>query len=533
MLLCRTADGYTIKQYNNGKEGKKVELGFNNPLREGLRLRRVAEPCAVVIFGASGDLTKRKLIPALYSLARKNLLAAGFSVIGAARTPMTHDQFRGAMREANAQYNDAGLVHDIVWENFAAGLFYNSTDYRADDSFARLGELLAAVDAERGTAGNRLFYLSTPPAMFGPIIRKIEAHGLSRPTNGGWTRIIVEKPFGLDLVSARELNRQILSVFSENQVYRIDHYLGKETVQNIMVLRFANGIFEPLWNRNYIDHVQITAAESIGVEGRGEFYEQAGALRDMIQNHMIQLLALVAMEPPASLGATAIRNEKTKVLEAIRPFPPGEIADFAVRGQYGSGRAGREIIRAYREEPSVDARSKTETYAAVKILIDNWRWAKVPFYLRSGKRLPKRVTEIAIQFKNAPHLLFKDNIAGGFASNALVIRVQPDEGISLNFNAKAPGQFVDIRPVSMDFSYTAFGQKAPEAYARLLLDAMLGDSTLFARDDMVEKTWELFTPVLDAWRQADDEPARYEPGSWGPSAADAMLARDGRAWREP
>ena len=510
-----------------------METGYYNPLREGLRLNRAAEPCAMVIFGASGDLTKRKLIPALYNLARKNLLGAGFSVVGAARTVMTHEQFREAMREANLQFAEAGVVHDIAWQSFEKGLFYNPIDLKSEDSFLKLKQLLEAADIERGTAGNRIFYLSTPPSMFEPIIEKLAAVSLNKPNSNAWTRIIVEKPFGLDLESARQLNQKLLSVFSEDQIFRIDHYLGKETVQNIMALRFANGIFEPLWNRNYIDHVQITAAESIGVGGRGEYYEQAGALRDMIQNHMVQLLSLVAMEPPVSMDATAIRNEKTKVVEAIRPFNSDNIWQSTARGQYNSGTQGGKAVKKYTDEVSVHPESRTETYAAVKILIDNWRWAKVPFYLRSGKRLAKRVTEIAVQFKNAPHLLFKDNAGGKLASNVLVLRIQPDEGISLSFNAKSPGQAFDIRPVSMDFSYEFFREQSPEAYARLLLDAMLGDATLFARGDMVEQTWRLFTPLLAAWSDSREMIPLYDPGSWGPKTAEDLLAADGRRWREP
>jgi glucose-6-phosphate 1-dehydrogenase len=509
-----------------------MELGYRNPLSEGLGLRRSAEPCTAVIFGASGDLTKRKLIPALYSLARKNLLAPGFSVVGAGRTAMTHERFRGLMREANRQFTDAGLVHDIAWQDFAAGLFYNTTDKSAE-SYERLGELLAQIDRERGTQSNRLFYLATPPSMFGEIVRQLGERKMNRPAGGSWVRIVVEKPFGLDLASARDLNRELLAVFDEEQVYRIDHYLGKETVQNIMVLRFANGIFEPVWNRHYIDHVQITAAESIGVESRGEYYEQAGALRDMVQNHMMQLLAMVAMEPPVTLDADAIRNEKVKVMQAVRPFSAGDAAKRAARGQYGASDFGGRPIRGYRQENNIDPDSLTETYAAVKLFVDNWRWANVPFYLRSGKRLPKRVTEIAIQFKNAPHLLF-DGEAGRFASNTLVLRIQPDEGIAFSFNSKAPGQFIDIRPVSMDFEYTAsFGKKSPEAYARLLLDAMLGDSTLYARKDMVEKTWEIFMPLLEEWQRPITTMPVYAPGSWGPPGADELLERDGRQWRQP
>ncbi len=511
-----------------------MESGFYNPLNEGLGRRRSAEPCTIVIFGASGDLTKRKLIPALYSLAAKNLLAAGFSVVGAARTPMSHAEFRQTMREAISQYTDAGPVQGILWQNFADGIFYNTTDTETPPSYEQLARLLAEIDHRRGTLGNRLFFIATPPGMFIPVIRRLHEAGLAAAPTGGWTRIVIEKPFGLDLASARQLNREVLQVFAEDQVYRIDHYLGKETVQNIMVFRFANGIFEPLWNRHYIDHIQITAAESIGVESRGEYYEQSGAFRDMIQNHVMQLLALVAMEPPVSLDTDAIRNEKIKVLQAIRPIRPAEVDRCAVRGQYGPGGPGAAQPKGYLQEKNINPGSTTETYAALKLFIDNWRWANVPFYLRSGKRLRKQVTEIAIQFKTAPHRLFAATAGGAVGANTLILQIQPDEGIALSFNGKIPGQALTIRPVNMAFRYAeTFAQKSPEAYARLLLDAMLGDASLYARGDMVEKTWELLTPILEAWQQSPPAIPQYDPGSWGPDAADQLLAHDQRHWRQP
>ena len=507
---------------------------FENPLREGLRLELAAEPCVAVIFGASGDLTKRKLVPALYSLAAQNLLAGGFSVVGTARTPMNDEAFRTAMRDAVHRYADAGPIEGAVWESFAAGLFYTPTDTKKPESYKKLAEVLAKIDRERGTAGNRLFYVSTPPSLYSDIIRLLGATGLNRAPNGGWTRIIIEKPFGEDLQSARVLNREVLQVFAEDQVYRIDHYLGKETVQNIMVLRFANGIFEPIWNRRYIDHVQITAAESLGVEDRGGYYEQAGAFRDMIENHLLQVLAHVAMEPVSAVEANAVRDEKTKLVRAIRPILPEEVSRYAVRGQYGEGLAGGEPVEGYRQEKNVSPESNTETYAAVKFIIDNWRWAEVPFYLRSGKRLPKRVTEVAIQFRRAPHLLFKHVASGHLEPNALILRIQPDEGISLNFSAKMPGQAINIRTVRMDFQYgTSFGKRSPEAYERLLLDAMRGDSTLFARGDMVEMAWELTMPILEAWQQPASHFSNYVAGSWGPKEADDFIERDGRRWRRP
>jgi glucose-6-phosphate 1-dehydrogenase len=479
--------------------------GFENPLREGLRLERTAEPCVTVIFGASGDLTKRKLVPALYSLAKQNLLASGFCVVGSARTAMNHEAFRAAMRDAVNRYSDAHPVDSAVWESFAAGLFYTPTDPKKPESYKKLSELLAEIDRERGTAGNRVFYISTPPSLYGDIIRLLGDTGLNRSSNGGWTRIIIEKPFGYDLQSARALNQEVLQVFTEDQVYRIDHYLGKETVQNIMVLRFANGIFEPIWNRRYIDHVQITAAESLGVENRGGYYEQAGAYRDMIQNHLMQVLAHVAMEPLAAMEANAVRDEKTKVVRAIRPITIDEVGQFVVRGQYGEGSVEGQPVEGYRHEDGVNPESSTETYTAVKFLIDDWRWADVPFYLRSGKRLPKRVT-----------------------------RIQPDEGISLNFNAKIPGQAINIRTVRMDFQYgTSFGKRSPEAYERLLLDALLGDSTLFARGDMVEVAWKLAMPILEAWQEPASNFPNYQAGSWGPKEADELIERDGRRWRRP
>ncbi len=506
---------------------------FENPLSEGLRLERTPESCTVIIFGASGDLTMRKLIPALFSLAQQNLLPAGFSVVGAARTEMSHEEFRDKMKAAVLEFADVGPGDHTLVDNFIAGLYYNPSDPNKPESFTNLDKLLTQIDSERGTSGNRLFYLSTPPSLYSPICKALGSVNLNR--SKGWTRIIIEKPFGRDLDSMRALNKDVLGVFEENQVYRIDHYLGKETVQNIMVLRFANGIFEPLWNRQYIDHVQITAAESLGVEKRGGYYEQAGAIRDMIQNHLFQVFSLVAMEPPVSLQSNDVRDEKTKVVKAIRPFTHDEVDDFAKRGQYGPGAINGKPVIGYRQENQVDPNSSTDTYAAVKLLIDNWRWAGVPFYLRSAKRMPKRVSEIAIQFKRAPHLIFKDVAGPAAEPNALIIRVQPEEGITLKFRAKLPGQAIHIRNVNMDFHYGAsFGKKSPEAYERLLLDAMLGDSTLFARGDFVEISWELIMPVLDVWKTpAGDKFPNYEAGTWGPKESDDWLAKGGRRWRRP
>ena len=499
----------------------------NNPLRQGLRLERTPEPSTILIFGASGDLTRRKLVPALYSLAQQNLLPGGFSILGTGRSRLDHEEFRERMREAVGEFLP-DPVDPSVWESFSSGIFYVPTDLGDLESLERLRDQLEEIDRERGTSGNRLIYFSTPPSLYMPIAQTLGSAGLNR--SRGWTRVVVEKPFGHDLASMRELNREILEVFSEEQVYRIDHYLGKETVQNIMVLRFSNGIFEPLWNRRYIDHIQITAAESLGVETRGGYFDQAGTLKDMIQNHLFQIFTLIAMEPPASLEGTAVRDEKTKVMRAIRPINPEEVDQFALRGQYGPGAIDGGPVEGYREEPHVAARSSTDTYAAVKLLVDNWRWAGVPFYLRSAKRMPKRVTEVAVQFREAPHLLFEDGQP--LEPNVLTLRIQPDEGITLRFGAKLPGQAFKIRNVNMDFRYgTSFGRKLPEAYERLLLDAMLGDSTLFARGDTVELSWKLLTPILEAWQEPATHFPNYAAGSWGPRESDEFMAKEGRRWR--
>ncbi len=499
-----------------------------NPLRHGLRSARTAEPCAVVIFGASGDLTKRKLVPALYRLSQERLLPAEFAVVGISRTPMSDDDFRGKMKQAVATFSEKKTVDDQTWNSFAAGISYLPGDIAKPETYAKLRELLERIDRERGTAGNRVFYLSTAPEHYAEAIRQLGAANLSRPGKG-WTRIVVEKPFGSSLATAHQLNKELADAFDEDQVYRIDHYLGKETVQNLMVFRFANGIFEPIWNRQYIDHVQITNAETIGVEGRGAYYESAGVVRDMIQNHVFQVLALVAMEPPASLAANSVRDEKIKAMEVVRPINP---YTEAVQGQYGPGSVRGQAVPGYREEPGVSPRSSTETYAALKLNFDNWRWAGVPFYIRSGKRMPKRVTEIAIQFKEAPHLLFAQVSAQQLEPNVLVIKVQPDEGITLRIGAKIPGQTTRIRWVNMDFRYgSSFGFASPEAYERLLHDCMLGDSTLYARRDMTERGWEIVTPLLEAWQHSSPDFPNYEAGSWGPDAADSFIERDGRHWR--
>ncbi|HYY59356.1 MAG TPA: glucose-6-phosphate dehydrogenase [Pyrinomonadaceae bacterium] len=502
-----------------------------NPLRAGMRLERTAQPCVVVIFGATGDLTKRKLVPGLYSLAQQKLLPAEFAVVGVARHVMSDEEFRASMREAVEKYGEEKSVDDAVWESFAGGLFYLTGEFNDADAFAHLRETLERLDRERGTAGNRLFYLSTAPSFFGLIAGQLGAAGLAHGEGKGWTRVIVEKPFGHDLESARKLNRELAAVFDEEQVYRIDHYLGKETVQNLLVFRFANSIFEPLWNRQYIDHVQITNAEALGVEGRGAYYEEAGVVRDMIQNHVFQVVSLVAMEAPASLGANAVRDEKIKAMQAIRPIPPDLVGEFAVRGQYGPGYVLGDTVPGYRQETGVNPESSTETFSALKLYFDNWRWADVPFYIRSGKRLQKRVTEIAIQFKDVPHRLFTGADAP-LEPNVLVIRIQPNEGITLRFGAKLPGQRMRIRWVNMDFRYgSSFGVHTPEAYERLLLDCILGDSTLYARRDMTERGWEIVTPILEAWKKPANDFPNYEAGTWGPKAAFDLIERDGRQWR--
>lgn len=519
-----------------------------NPLQEGLRMERKAPPCVVVIFGASGDLNKRKLTPALYSLFQQHLLSGGFAMVGFARSKMDDEAFRNLMTDAVKEFAEDGVGDESVWKNFAQKLFYVAADPNTPEGYQQLTDLLNSIDRQYGTAGNRVFYLSTPPELYSPIIQQLGNAGLNRATSAdSWVRIIIEKPFGYDLPSALKLNNEVGAVFQEEQVYRIDHYLGKETVQNILVFRFSNGIFEPIWNRNFIDHVQITAAETVGAGDRVGYYDAAGALRDMIQNHLLQVFSLIAMEPPVSLDATAVRDEKQKVMMAVYPFKHSEVSQFAVRGQYGAGTTNGKLVPGFREEiREFNAKSKgqkyneesnTETYAMVRLQINNWRWAGVPFYIRSGKRLPKRVSEVAIQFKRVPHMLFRQTESDRIEPNTLVLRIQPDEGITLKFGAKLPGQAVHIRDVNMDFQYgTQFGRQSPEAYERLLLDCMLGDPTLFARRDMVEKGWELLKPVLDVWALEKPDFPNYAAGSWGPAEADLFISRRAaghRRWRKP
>jgi glucose-6-phosphate 1-dehydrogenase len=501
-----------------------------NPFLDPLRFERPAPDCAVVIFGANGDLTKRKLLPALYDLARDRRLAPGFAVLGISRTELSDEAFRDKMREAVAEFSASGPPDLDVWEGFSQGLFYEPGHFDDPGFYERLKGRLAQIAAARRTAGNVLYYLSTQPSYYGKVAQRLGAAGLANHS-GGWRRLIVEKPFGHDLDSARRLNQELQQVFPEDSIYRIDHYLGKETVQNILAFRFGNSIFEPLWNRSYIEQVQITAAESIGVEGRGAYYEESGALRDMIQNHLLQVMATIAMEPPARFEAAAVRDERAKLLRAIRFLTHDQVRNQAVAGQYGPARLGGRDLPGYRQEPGVAPESQTDTYAAVTFLIDNWRWAGVPFYLRTGKRLPKRVTEIAIQFTPAPLPLFP---ASGADRNLLILRIQPEEGISLQFQSKGPGAGMHLRGVSMDFNYgSSFGARLPSAYETLLLDAIEGDATLYTRQDMVEASWEAVKPILEVWGNTRFEFPNYPGGAWGPAEADRMLERRGHQWRRP
>ena len=502
-----------------------------NPFEDSLRFERRVPECVVVIFGANGDLTKRKLIPALYRLAYDRRLSADCAVIGISRTPMGDDQFRDKMQDAVKSFSEDTEFAPEVWDAFARGLFYVTGDVNDDALYSRLAQKLAAVEKDRATGGNMLFYLSTQPSQYGTAALGLGKVGLGR--GRGWRRLVVEKPFGHDLASARALSEQLHQVFDESDVYRIDHYLGKETVQNILAFRFGNGIFEPLWNRRYVNHVQITAAESIGVEGRGAYYQEAGALADMIQNHLLQVMATIAMEPTASFRAASVRDERSKLLRSIRPMTPDQIRTATVPGQYGPARIGGADLAGFRQEPGVDAQSQTNTYAAVTLFVENWRWAGVPFYVRSGKRLPKRVTEIAIQFNAAPLAIF-NGAAADTGPNLLIVRIQPDEGISLKFLSKRPGAGMTLRPVSMDFNYgSSFGERSPSAYETLLLDALIGDATLYTRQDMVEASWAVVEPIQNVWRETRFEFPNYAAGQWGPAASEAMLGRRGHAWRRP
>lgn len=501
-----------------------------NPLRVGLQQERIPEPLIMVIFGASGDLTQRKLVPAIYHLKLERRLPAELTIVGVARREWSHDYFREQMRQGIEEFSD-GLKSEEIWQDFAQGLFYCSGNIDDPEGYQKLKDLLEELDGKRGTRGNRVFYLAVAPKFFAEAIQQLGKAGmLSDPYK---QRLVIEKPFGRDLSSAQSLNRVVQEVCREEQVYRIDHYLGKETVQNLLVFRFANAIFEPVWNRQYVDHIQITVAETVGVEDRAGYYESSGALRDMVQNHLMQLLCLTAMEPPNALDADSIRTEKVKVIQATRLADVHNLENSAIRGQYTAGWMKGKPVPGYREEPGVDSHSITPTFVALKLLIDNWRWQGVPFYLRTGKRLPKKVTEIAIQFRDVPFLIFQ-SAAQQASANVLVMRIQPDEGISLRFEAKMPGPTLRTRSVNMDFRYgSSFGVTTSDAYDRLLLDCMMGDQTLFTRADEVEAAWRVVTPALTVWESPTDPNAIpfYEAGTWEPAAAEHLINQDGRRWR--
>jgi len=501
-----------------------------NPLQDGLRIEPTPGPTTLVIFGASGDLTRRKLLPALWSLSRGRRLPARFAVIGVARSENDDEGFRTIFRDSLREFaHDKGSTDEVA-ESLASRLFYVRGELDDPVLYARLRDKLKEIEGDEGV----LFYLAVPPEVYGPVTTQLGQAGLSSAPEPAWRRIIIEKPFGIDLNSARELNRRVHEHFDEDQVFRIDHYLGKETVQNLMVFRFANGMFEPIWNRRYIDHVQITAAETVGVERRAAYYEHAGALRDMVQNHLMQLLTLIAMEPPIAFTAESVRDRKMDALLSIQPLVQenGPLANV-VRAQYGDGWVNGQEVAGYRREPGVNAGSVTETYVAARLHLDSWRWAGVPFYVRTGKRMPKRTTEIAIQFRRPPLEIFRRVSSTPVASNLLIVNVQPDEGISIRFDAKLPATRMQLAPVMMNFRYgTAFGGEVPEAYETLLLDAMLGDPTLFARHDFVEASWALITPIHERWRdERAQEIPTYEAGEWGPDEADVLIAREGRRWR--
>jgi glucose-6-phosphate 1-dehydrogenase len=494
-----------------------------NPLEEGLSLRRTPDPCTLVIFGASGDLTHKKLMPALYALMIRRLLPPRFAIVGVARTEGTDDSWRAEMEQAVKEHARDEFRQD-VWDELAATMRYLPIEFADEGGEDKLEQTIESCEQEKDLGGNRIYYLAVPPAAFRTIV---EALG-KRKEDRGWTRLIVEKPFGHDLASARELNALLWEHFDEHEIFRIDHYLGKETVQNMLALRFANGIFEPIWNRQFVDHVQITVAESIGIEARSGYYESAGAIRDIFQNHLLQLLALTAMEPPIDFTAESVRNEKVKVLKSLHTPGPKSV----VRGQYGRGFVEGEEVPAYREESGVASESMTETYVAAKLFVDNWRWADTPFYVRMGKRLARRETTIALQFKSAPHPPFEESATEGLRPNVLLIHVQPDEGVSLAIGAKVPGQGMQIRTVHMDFLYGgAFRTGIPEAYERLILDVMLGEATLFTRADETEEQWLLVDAIVAQWQRDKTSFPNYEAGTWGPVNGDDLLHRDGRSWR--
>jgi glucose-6-phosphate 1-dehydrogenase len=520
-------------------EGKKGSAQYPEPEIQS-RLVKLREPCVMVIFGANGDLTRRMLMPALFYLEQEGCLPDQFAIVGCSRTAFSREEFQDQVLKAVQASGPWDPKQREAWKDFSSRIFYLSGNVADAQICQKLVDLLSSLDGKLGTQGNRIYYLATAPSLYVPIIETIGCTGplQRRGREKGWSRIVVEKPFGRDLQTARELNRVLSRVFNEREIYRIDHYLGKHTVQNILVFRFANAIFEPIWNRHYIDHIQISVAEDLGVDRRAVYYEEAGVIRDMFQNHLLQLLALTTMEPPSSFSADAVRDEKLKVLQAIRPFHPEEVDLYAVRGQYGPGQIQGEMVKGYREEERVAKDSPRETFAAVKLRVDNWRWQGVPFYLRSGKRMAKKETEIAIQFKKAPQLLFKTiespPKADEMRPNVLVLRIQPNEGISLQFEAKYPGTMIRTQPVKMEFHYQAsFGTlRPPTAYEHLLLDCLSGDQTLFNRADEVEIAWSLVMPFLNVWeaKRPLDFP-NYRAGEWGPKAADELIAKDGFSWR--
>ncbi|MFG2893284.1 glucose-6-phosphate dehydrogenase [Streptomyces sp. NPDC048248] len=504
----------------------------SNPLRDAQdrRLPRIAGPSGLVIFGVTGDLSRKKLMPAVYDLANRGLLPPGFSLIGFARREWEHEDFAKEVYEAVKQHSRTPFREE-VWQQLVQGCRFVQGNFDDDDAFETLKNTINELDKAQGTGGNFAFYLSVPPKFFPKVVQQLKKHGLADQKEGSWRRAVIEKPFGHDLKSAQELNQVVHEVFPPEEVFRIDHYLGKETVQNIMALRFANTMFEPLWNRSYVDHVQITMAEDIGIGGRAGYYDGIGAARDVIQNHLLQLLALTAMEEPASFEADALVAEKTKVLGAVRI--PADLGKETVRAQYTAGWQGGEQAVGYLEEEGINPQSKTDTYAAIKLQVDNRRWAGVPFYLRTGKRLGRRVTEIAVVFQRAPHSPFDHTATEELGQNALVIRVQPDEGVTVRFGSKVPGTSMEVRDVSMDFAYgESFTESSPEAYERLILDVLLGDANLFPRLEEVELSWRILDPIEEYW-ESKGKPAQYPAGTWGPVEADEMLARDGRSWRRP
>ncbi|MET9745934.1 glucose-6-phosphate dehydrogenase [Streptomyces ardesiacus] len=519
-----------------GAAAKAVEpvapLDWSNPLRDprDRRLPRIAGPSGLVIFGVTGDLSRRKLMPAVYDLANRGLLPPGFSLVGFARRDWEDQDFAQVVHDAVREHARTPFREE-VWQQLSEGMRFIPGDFDDDQAFEQLHDAVEELDASRGTSGNYAFYLSVPPKFFPKVVQQLKKHGLTDAPDGSWRRAVIEKPFGHDLDSARDLNALVHEVFDPEQVFRIDHYLGKETVQNILALRFANTMYEPIWNRSYVDHVQITMAEDIGIGGRAGYYDGIGAARDVIQNHLLQLMALTAMEEPAAFDARSLLTEKLKVLRAVRL--PDDLGEHTVRGQYAGGWQGGAQVPGYLEEEGIDPASTTDTYAAIKLGIDNRRWAGVPFYLRTGKRLGRRVTEIAVVFQRAPHSPFDSTATEELGENAIVIRVQPDEGMTVRFGSKVPGTSMEIRDVSMDFAYgESFTESSPEAYERLILDVLLGDANLFPRHQEVEESWRILDPIEEYWA-SHDKPAQYASGGWGPREADEMLARDGRSWRRP